>query len=1840
MVCGREPVMLMKFLRRWSPVLLLALVLFSLFLFRGSEPVRPAAPAPRDAAPVTTTIEATAAAPTPTAVKETMATPAAAFDSWSQKYLSATEDEKNALAANGIQLATARRAALEKLIQTDPRAALEQAVPDNVRRQLPPAIQSLLEERVSGRGFFGTLIADSPEQNRREIKHEVVLNGRRFNAYVYGQRFSQTTHEKDNLWGIAIGSSLAVHEESIRTLTKSEAAGLDAKENCPVSGQPADTHSTPAFGELAGRVEAYCGAGHLTARNQRLAADGGLGGDGTEPPIARDGWTQGPRTVLFMRVAYPDDATEAITEAGAYALMDATSAWFAENSYNSTWLVTDVTPLLTLPQPRAWYCENGDYVLLADAREVARAAGYDTDNYNLDIVRFTSPGSGCNGFGYGGQAYVGGKGCWMLSSSTGVQIHELGHNYGVWHANFWTGLGEGVISHGTHVEYGNPYDVMGSSGGQGQFNAAFKNILDWLPDAQVQTVTTNGTYRVFTYDVAALTPGQNYALKIRKDYDRNYWAEFRRKIPNAWFLNGVMLNWDAWNNGVANSGSGTHLLDTTPGTPAGNSGKDDGAVIVGRTYADEASGIFLTPVARGDGSLPENWIDVVVNLGPFPGNRAPSLNLIPDRNSVAVNGTVNFTAVAEDADGDALAYAWDFGDQSFGPNSASVARAWASAGHYVVRCTASDMKGGVATKTVTITVGTPTTFRASGRITLAGQPLEGVRVSNNQSGSSYRGAYSDSDGYYTVAGLAAGAHTLTAVKYGYTLPASGWSNPINVGPDATALDFNATALPQIGFTLLDTNLGEAGLNPGVVRLTRGGNTSGALTVRLNRTGSAFLGSDYTMTPAPTNSPLQYVLAAGVTNLDITITPVADTTTEGPELITLTLIEDANYVLVSRAEVTLTLADDEAAVNPTVSISAYSGSGTGADNLATESGNDAGVFIVTRSGNIANELLVPYTVLGSATAGVDYVALPGVVAIPAGQTTALLTLNTLDDAEVETNETVLVRLLTSAAYTLSTASNATVTIQDDDPVTVTVVATDNLATETSGNNGIVTFNRLGSLAANLVVNYTLAGSAVSGSDFNALSGTVTILAGRPNVTLTITPINDTTTEGDETVIVQVQSSAAYNVGNPGSATVVIQDSELPTISFSAFDASASEGGGNPGAFRFTRSGAATDELEVFYSLGGEALSGADYDELPGSFRFASGVTMLDVAINPMDDAIIESAERVLLSVLPNPNYVIGTAGLLTVTISDNDTTTAAIGFNSATSQGPESDTFAQISMRLSASRTASASVNYTVTGGSATGGGTDYTLAAGTMVFPAGEVNRTLSFNVSNDALAEGDETIVITLSNPTNAVLDALNTYTYTIVDDDVSGALTITAVDATASESGGDTGIFRITRGTAAASPQTVLLQVLGSASAPADYAPLPTSAVIPAGSSFVDLIVAPVDDATDETNETVTVKLIPSPGGRLGSPSVATITILDNDDSNLLPIVRVDATDAWAAEPGADTGTFRIARDRGTNAALTIQFTVGGAAASGTDYTNLGTSVILPVGVWATNLVVFPRNDTTFETNESVVLTLTTLAGYRVEPLAAAATVTIVDDEQGVAVSGSGVSAENGSSFGAFVLTRTGSTVSNLPVQFSWAGTAALNDFTPNGTNVVIPAGTNSIMLTITSTSDATTEGIETLVLTLATNVNYRVLTQSTATILLAEGSTSPWQQWRALHFTQAELSNASISGTDADPDGDGRRNLLEYAHHKHPRGADGGGGFAGSMKSTNYVIRFTRRLAPTDLSYVVEVSPDFSSWQSGGTMTQEILPATDDGNGVTETAAFRILPGAAPAQKFVRLKVTLMP
>ena len=110
----------------------------------------------------------------------------------------------------------------------------------------------------------------------------------------------------------------------------------------------------------------------------------------------------------------------------------------------------------------------------------------------------------------------------------------------------------------------------------------------------------------------------------------------------------------------------------------------------------------------------------------------------------------------------------------------------------------------------------------------------------------------------------------------------------------------------------------------------------------------------------------------------------------------------------------------------------------------------------------------------------------------------------------------------------------------------------------------------------------------------------------------------------------------------------------------------------------------------------------------------------------------------------------------------------VQFSNPSSSGAESVSSVEIPISINQSQGSDVTVHYSVTGGTATGGGVDYLLAAGTAIIPAGQTSTNISMNVVNDTLLEGNETVVITLSDPSYGFLVGANkNFTYTIQDDD-----------------------------------------------------------------------------------------------------------------------------------------------------------------------------------------------------------------------------------------------------------------------------------------------------------------------------------------------------------------------------------------------------------------------------------------------------------------------------------------
>jgi hypothetical protein len=178
----------------------------------------------------------------------------------------------------------------------------------------------------------------------------------------------------------------------------------------------------------------------------------------------------------------------------------------------------------------------------------------------------------------------------------------------------------------------------------------------------------------------------------------------------------------------------------------------------------------------------------------------------------------------------------------------------------------------------------------------------------------------------------------------------------------------------------------------------------------------------------------------------------------------------------------------------------------------------------------------------------------------------------------------------------------------------------------------------------------------------------------------------------------------------------------------------------------------------------------------TINYSAGQTRSNNALVPLNDA----GELAV--------YVGGGAGTVHFILDVNGYFASAsavpsVAFVSAASSGSEAVALANLNVALSAPAPTPITVQYAVVGGSATGGGVDFTLAGGTLTFDPGETIAQVPLAVTEDCLAEPDETVVVRLSAPVGATLGTTPTHTLTIVDDD--DAVDMASLVASSSDDG-----------------------------------------------------------------------------------------------------------------------------------------------------------------------------------------------------------------------------------------------------------------------------------------------------------------------------------------------------------------------------------------------------------------------------------------------------------------------
>lgn len=469
-----------------------------------------------------------------------------------------------------------------------------------------------------------------------------------------------------------------------------------------------------------------------------------------------------------------------------------------------------------------------------------------------------------------------------------------------------------------------------------------------------------------------------------------------------------------------------------------------------------------------------------------------------------------------------------------------------------------------------------------------------------------------------------------------------------------------------------------------------------------------------------------------------------------------------------------------------------------------------------------------------------------------------------------------RARADGTFTLSASSY---TVDEGDPVTITI-------------------NRSGGTAIVGVTVTVTAGSATAGADY-IWGGDMTVFFNpadpNPNQkTVTISTVEDTANEGNETFTLTISVGAGSSVGVPSSAVVTIVDDDGPA-KYSFLTAASSVVEGNvTHQVAVVREGstAETDSVTCQLGTGSTATGGGtDYSFSSQTITFNPGDSgPKNCTVTVVGDTVTESNETIVLDLVGSSGFGggAGTTTQHTVTIVDDDGP-GTVQFSQATYSVSEGVGTATIGVTRTGGSTGAASVACsTVAGGSATAGSDYTTVTNQTLSWANGDsATKFCTIPILQDTLIEGWETVNLQLSGVTGATLGSQSTATLTITDDDGTGSLQFTAATFNGSEAGGPITIsVSRTGGTTGAVTVDFATTTGGTATAGTDYVAMSGTLSWANGEGGTkSFTVTPIPDTLVEGTETVNLALSnPTGGAVLGAPSTAVLQITD---STAIPVV-----------------------------------------------------------------------------------------------------------------------------------------------------------------------------------------------------------------------------------------------------------------------------------------------------------------------------------------------------------------
>lgn len=771
-----------------------------------------------------------------------------------------------------------------------------------------------------------------------------------------------------------------------------------------------------------------------------------------------------------------------------------------------------------------------------------------------------------------------------------------------------------------------------------------------------------------------------------------------------------------------------------------------------------------------------------------------------------------------------------------------------------------------------------------------------------------------------------------------------------------------------------------------------------------------------------------VIGAGDTQLPLTLTVIDDSVFEPTETAKVELTE-------------LTIKDVDISLAPTVQLSGtvnIADNETGAitvagtDGIEPGSGANNGKFVFTLpSGTTSStNTVIKWSVDPSSEAdSADHgLATSGTVTIPVGSTSVTLTVPVLNNNIIEEDETLVLKFELQNSTSsptgptdddLSIGLTKSILIRDDDIGVVDVDAT--FAPAVEGKTGKFTFflaeppgYPIGKLITSdraTVIEYSVTGTAIAGTDYAKLSGTATIpaFASSTDIIIDVTgAFDDLELEGNETVIVSItklltptDSNISIGVGSPTDQLEIVDNDSLTVKVSKTSDAFE---GGSKGIFTFETvgSGITTQDTIVKYKVSGlsSAVEGVDFAPLFGQVTISKGLapqsaTVEIDATGVYNDSLFEGNESVIIEIVSvSGGPGVTGSGSATGAIIDDESGIVTI---TKIDDAAEGTTNGKFQITLGGQSPLPTVIEYSVLTGNINDAtpGSDYVALGptGKITFAPFQTSTTLVVDVVDDGVSELTETVRVEVTKVLSGIgyTPAGGPATVNIFSDQ---EVELSVVDSVATESplNNDSASFAVKLFNPSAGAYTssetatvVTYQILtgnpdDAASGP-DYTPLTGTVTIAANQTSALITVAANDDNLIEETEKVRIKLlnVSSGAGDITISKTADqgfVSINDNDAG----FVSVKATKSPAQDNTASDvdGEFTFFLSQPSATDTVVNYSIGGTATAGAgnDYASLAGSVTIPANSTSATVLVDVFNDNIVEGTETVKVTMTSIA------------------------------------------------------------------------------------------------------------------------------------------------------------------------------------------------------------------------------------------------------------------------